>query len=452
MTRSMNTASRLLVLALTCIAASACVESSRENATGKASLRGVNAIVDAPDVVFKIEERSLGSLEFAAGSPVRRFDDLSYNFNFDAFFPGEDEERRLASRFVDVTRDTAYLFVLAGSVGNPEILLWEQPERQWDGSETVFELNFAHVNDTAGDVDLYFAAAGVAPAAGSAVARLSRGERVGPSEFAAGDYVLNVTPADDPQTILYSSATRSYLAAATSTILLLDRDPSRTAELSVRQVTANGDSIEMPDPRIPPRGRVVHAAAGVGNVDLAENGDFGALIVADVALGDVTPDAPLTAGTNTYTFTDAGNQGAIVVESEQTIGTGLFENLILTGSAADPGVLNTVSFRRPFATSGRISFVHAAAAFDTLDLYLLPAGESIDDNNPTSPLIPFGFSTGLAPFVAQAYTVTVTVAGEKTVLAGPVALDIANRDVIEVFIIETPDPNTVAIEIVRNTP
>ena len=81
-----------------------------------------------------------------------------------------------------------------------------------------------------------------------------------------------------------------------------------------------------------------------------------------------------------------------------------------------------------------------------------PAGSSIDDNNPTSPFIPFGAATGLVPFIAGDYEITVAVAGEKTVLAGPQALGIANRDVIEVFVIETADPNAVAIEIVRNTP
>lgn len=450
MTRSTSLTYRLLLLTLACLAGSACVESSREDATGKASLRGVNGIVDAPDVAFKIEERSLGTVAYGATTPVRRFDDLTYNFNFDASIPGEEQQRRLATRFLDVILDTAYLFVLSGTVSNAEIVLWEQPERQWNGSESVFELNFAHLNNTAGPVDVYFAAAGVAPAAGNAVATLTRGERLGPSEFAGGDYVLSVTPANDPQTILYSSTTRSYTAATTSTILLLDRNPSRTAELTVRQITAAGDSVDMFDPRFPPQGRVLHAAAGIGNVDLAENGDFGALVASDVALGEITADAPLTAGTNTYTFTDTGNQGAIILEREQIIGDGLYENLILTGSAAAPGALNTISQRRPFATSGRIDFVHAAAAFDTIDIYLLPAGESIDDAAPTSPQFPFGFTTGLAAIVADNYEITVALAGEKTVLAGPLAVDVANRDVLEIFVIEAADPNAVDVVIVRN--
>lgn len=441
----------LILLALVCLAAG-CVESSREEATGKAALIGVNAIVDAPDVRFKIEERSLGTVAYGEASQVRRFDDLSYKFNFDASIPGEDGERRLASRVLDVTRDTAYLFALDGSVGNAEIVLWEHEERQWQDGDTVFELYFAHLNDTAGRVDVYFAEPGVAPAAGAAAATIARGERAGPAEFAAGDYVLTVTRADEPQTILFTSLTRSYVAATTDTILLLDPDPSRTADLSVRQVVAAGTSLQLGDPRIPPRGRVLHAAPGIGNVDVAENGDFANLVASDLAPGELSAEAPLTAGTNTYTFTDAGNQGAPIVESEQVIGTGFFETLILTGPASDPAVLNTVSQRRPFATSGRLGFVHAAAAFPLVDIYLLEAGTPIDDELPLSAFVPYGVGTGLVPVAAEDYEVTVTVAGEKTVLAGPAAIDVANGDVIELFVVETPDPNAADLEIVRYAP
>lgn len=442
---------RQMLLALAFLAAG-CVESSREDATGKAALIGVNAIVDAPEVRFKIEERSLGSVAYGEASQVRRFDDLGYIFNFDTSIPGEDNERRLASRFLDVTRDTAYLFAVAGSVDSAEIVLWEHEERQWQDGDTVFELYFAHLNDTAGRVDVYFAEPGVAPAAGAQAATIARGERAGPAEFAAGDYVLTVTPVNDPQTVLFTSLTRTYVAATTDTILLLNRDPSRTADVSVRQVAAAGTSLQLGDPRIPPRGRVLHAAPGIGNVDLAENGDFANLVASELAPGELSAEAPLTAGTNTYTFTDAGNQGAPIVESEQVIGTGFYETLILTGPASDPGVLNAVSLRRPFATSGRLGFVHAAAAFALIDIYLLEAGTPIDDEGPISTFVPFSLGTGLVAVAAENYELTVTVAGTKTVLAGPLAIDVADRDVIEVFIVETPDPNAAGLQVVRYAP
>jgi hypothetical protein len=42
-------------------AVSSCAESSRQQATGKGNVRGINGIVTAPDVSFLIEERNLGN-------------------------------------------------------------------------------------------------------------------------------------------------------------------------------------------------------------------------------------------------------------------------------------------------------------------------------------------------------------------------------------------------------
>ena len=116
---------RALLLTLTLALAAGCVESSRQDATGKAAIRGVNAIVTAPDVSFKIEERTLQTLTYGAVSERQRYDDLSYQFNFDATIPGRSAPLRLASRSLDVVRDTDYLFALTGTVDNPAIVLWE---------------------------------------------------------------------------------------------------------------------------------------------------------------------------------------------------------------------------------------------------------------------------------------------------------------------------------------
>ncbi|MBT8086030.1 MAG: DUF4397 domain-containing protein [Woeseia sp.] len=442
----------LFVVALAIGVVSGCSESDRPEASGKAALLAINGIVDAPDATFLIEERSLGATSFGNATQASRYDDLSYTFNFDIFVPGEASRRRLASQTLDVVRDKAYLFVLGGSIAAPSIYLFEEDERLWDGTETVFELSLVHANNTLGAIDVYFAEPGVAPVAGNEIASVNLGERVPKAEYATGEYVLTVTAAGEPQTILYTSETRTWTPARTDTVVILDSNPSRTGGVTASLITAAGGSVLLTDPRFPPAARVLHAAEGVGNIDLAENSDFDNLIASNLAFAELTGDLPLTAGTNTYTFTDAGNQGAPLVEEEFTISAGANQTLTLVGPPGEPDILATVSVRRPFAASGRLNFVNAASSFEAVDIYLLDAGTAIDEEAAYFSFAEFKSAVPLAAVEAKDYELTITLFGEKTVLAGPIPLAISNRELLEIFILDTADPSVAQVKIIRYGP
>jgi hypothetical protein len=81
---------------------------------------------------------------------------------------------------------------------------------------------------------------------------------------------------------------------------------------------------------------------------------------------------------------------------------------------------------------------------------LLHEGETLADSNPDSANIPFKFVSGLIELEDDNYEVTVTAAGAKTVLAGPVPLNLAVGDVVELVILDTADPNTAQILIYSN--
>lgn len=448
----MNVLSRSL-LSLTLLAlAAGCSDNPREEATGDARIVGLNTIVESPDVTFLIEERSLGPISYGGTTLATRWDDLSYNFNFDTAVPGEGSARRLATRFLDVTRDRSYLFVLTGTIANPDIVLFDDEERQWEGTETVLEMTFAHFNNTAGSVDMYFHAAGTNPVAGNQAATLSFGERSAPIEFAEGNYVVSVTPANDDQTILFQSGERQYIGATTDTIALLDADPSRTAPLVVRHLRSDGGSDELSDPRFPPAARFLHAIVDVGPLDVYEGNDFSAPLVGNQAFGDFSGDVTVTAGGTDYDWTDAGNSGAVVLESTQTISAGRYTTIALVGPSSDPDVLNIPNVRRPYSTSGRISFINAADSQDALDVYLLPAGETVADNDPIARNFPFRNFIGQSPVATDSYELYATPFNDKTVLAGPVAVDIGPRDVYDVLVLDTADPNALELRVIRNAP
>jgi hypothetical protein len=135
----------ILTTLTTALFLSACGgDSNLPVATGKASIRAINGVKTSSELSFLIEERSIGTASYRQITSVNRFDDLSYNFNFDAFYPGERDPVRVASIFQDIVKDMDYVFVLTGTLADASVLIWETAERSFDGTETVFEARFAH--------------------------------------------------------------------------------------------------------------------------------------------------------------------------------------------------------------------------------------------------------------------------------------------------------------------
>lgn len=438
----------VLTCAVTCLGG--CLESARPTATGKGNIRGVHAISTAPEVDFLIEEHSLGAINYKGSTSTQPFDDFTYNFHFETRFPGDAVVRRIATHSLAVVPDTDYAFVLTGTVDAPSILVWETPERQWGGSETVLEASAGHLAAGIGAVDVYLAAPGTAPAAGQERGRLAFGERLPAFDVESGDYVLIVTAPGDPANVLFRSGTQA-LAAMTSILFTIhDADPSLTSGIGVRRVDQTGTSVEIADADSPPTRRFFHAAFGATNLDVVADDDFAAPVAANLAFGTLSADAPVPAGASTFSYTQAGNPGAILLEEDATVVANTRSTVFVTGA---PGELGSVGFsdnRRSIAGLAKLRIVQVSTNFEEADVYLLDAGTDIAGVGASFPGVDTGLTPGYLQVAAGSYELTVTVTGEKTVAAGPVALDLANGDVVELAIVDTADPNVLDVVVYDN--
>ena len=64
MTKQISRLIFCIALILSISLSSGCAESTRAVATGKGKIRGINSIVDAPQLFFQIEERNIGVVNF----------------------------------------------------------------------------------------------------------------------------------------------------------------------------------------------------------------------------------------------------------------------------------------------------------------------------------------------------------------------------------------------------
>jgi len=433
---------RIFIL-LTCTAAlllGACgKDSSLPAATGKASIRAINAIKTSGEFNFLIEERLIGPVAYAAASASAEYDDLDYTFNIEVFYAGDSAFRRIASRFIDFEADKDYTLLVSGTLDNPALTLWVGDTRTFDEADTVFEAKFAHASASLGTLDYYFADPTVAPALGNQVATLSFGEVSAATDLEAGDFVLTITTANDPTDVVYVSDTTTIGAQGAFIFIPFEGSVASTAPVVVRAINRIGDSISLPDPRFLPTVQFINASIDLGLSDIYDDELLTSRLVDNHDYLDVSAELEVPAGTNTFYYTPSGDTAAVTLEAPLTAFSGSRYRLVASGVAGAISATSIVPDRRPVATYAKLLPFQVSNNFDFVDIYVVAADTSIDDANPVR--------FGLAPqqlgatvrLAAGSFDLYVTEFTQKVALAGPYRIDLALGDVVDMIVVDKAD-------------
>ena len=435
-------------LLLAVFAVSACSESSRPVATGKGSIRGINALVESPEVNFLIEERSLGGLSYKQGVGFVDYDDLEYTFNFDSFPFNDQPAQRLASTSIDVVADTSYSMVLTGTLANPSIMMWEEPEANFDGTETYFEMDFVHISPQTGEIDLYFATTDTEPALGNEIATLQYGDRIPYRQFESGSYEIIVTAPDDPATVLLKSLTIPASPASRVTTAIFDVDPTITAPLAVVLINNAGGATTLADARYPSQLRFLHAAFGTQSTDVYYDGDYDNVIFPDIEFGELSAYTDIAAAGATLNLTAVGDPATPVFEGDVALPANGWGTVLFGGTPDTLGFKTLRDNARPLATFPVARITNMAGNFDSIDVYILAPDTPIDDEVVPSIFnaVP-GFGTDFLPFLPEPREITITENREKTAIAAPLLLDAAAGDIIDIIVLDTADPSTLELRV-----
>jgi len=451
---------RYLLLAV-CLAAVSLVacgkESTLPEATGKASVRAINTIPTSPPFSFLIEERVIDEVGYKTASAPARYDDLEYVFNFDVVLPGAPGEDsfvdRVASQALDVQADKDYTFIISGATAAPMITIWEGDERAWGESETAFELRFGHTAASLGEVDAYFLDPAIPPAQGSELGTVAFGEFVPATDLEAGTYVLTLTPAGDDTTILFQFDPVELVAQTQILISVFDGDANDLSPLAARAFNLTGGGAgALVDASAQPTIRLYHASMDFDTADIYFDDPLTTPAIEDHAFRDISGDLEVPAGTLPLTYTTADNMGSILIDTDRPILAGTHSHYyVVENSAGNDVLVDHFPDRRSVETLVKVSFINTAAIGEPVDIYTVPSGTSIDPDPPAVavPLL-VGVPVGLDPIdlslVPGNFDIWVTRLGDTAEpLAGPVPLDVALGDVVEVIIYETADPNAVDV-------
>ena len=422
-------------------------DSTLPDATGKGRVRAINTIATSPQIDFLIEERLVGSADYKSATTGREYDDLDYTFNFEVVFPTGRE--RVASEFVDVVADRDYTFVISGALASPTLTLWETDVRLFEESESLFEARFGHFGAALPDVDVYFAAPGITPALGQQVATITAGEISDPADYPDGEYEMILTAAGDPSTVLYTSDAISPPSRTALTFGFFEGDPNDVGPLSVQIISNLGTTSPLPDINLQPTFRFHQASMALVTADVYnDDPTTAAPILTNHSYRDITGDIPVFSGTNLLRYTPAGDTSMILIEDSITPFDGTHTNYYVVGEADAFSQIAITPDRRPVETLVKFTLLHAATNHPTVDIYIVEADTDIADVSPVFFSLPVGTPPLLNNLQAGSFDLYVTTPGEKTVIAGPLRLDVALGDVVDTIVYDNVDPATADIVIV----
>jgi len=437
----------LLTGCLGALLITACTDGSAfPEPTGKGSIRAINAIGTSPTITFLIEERAIGSMAYKTASSKADFDDFEYTFNFEARLTGDTQDTRIASQTIQVVKDVEYTFVVSGDLVAPTITVWERPEREFTEGDTVLEATFAHMSPALGDVDIFFADPAIVPAAGNEIGTLTPGEQLPPIDIQAGEYVLTITTAGMPGATLFTSDILSLNATTTIQFMIFDTDGNDRGPVSVRlfdPVTGSAGSIV--DPMFPPTMRFLHASQDLGAVDIFIDDPLTAPILEDQDFRGISAEIDVPAGGLPITYTAFDNIGSILLERDVLMFAGTRVDTYVVGEGASPISITALPDRRSVETFARFTVVYTETNHEPLDLYIIGPGLDIAEANPRFVGMVAGQDFVVTNLPEGSYDIYLTVTGEKTVVAGPVQVDLVLGDVVTAIVYDAAETTTADI-------
>ena len=408
--------------------------------TGKASVRAINAVPRSPAVEFLIEERTIGALDYKAISGNVRYDDFTYNFNFDVRFAGDSTDTRIATTAIDFEPDQEYLLFLSGTIANPVVSVVESAERNFDTAATVFQARFAHMAASLGDLDIYLLAPGTVPTSGMAAASLSSGEVSVAADFEGGDYVVFITTANDPADILFESQTTTIVAQSNLVIAPFDGNENDLEPLVVRGLTAAGGSIPFVGTGLGASVEFLHAAIDLGSSDIYADEALTEQLVAAHDYGELTASVAAEPGEGTLRYTPAGSTAAVTLETAVNFAAGVRYRAVAVGANGTYNGGSLILDRSRVDTSARLQVFHASQNFAFLNIYALQDGETVDDTLPRFNGLVAGTAPPPSALPPGQYDLVVTTSGETDILAGPLPIDVALGDRVDIAVFDTADP------------
>jgi hypothetical protein len=402
--------------------------------------RVTHAVADAPELIVTINGARLTSLDYGQTTALIESDPGDVSFDLTYVDPATGETTTLLSDVVvTISEDRVLSVVVRGSLAMPETLIVDTALNELDAGLQEIELRY--VNATQNTVDIYLTdadelLANVAPSQTLA----SGGFSDSIVALASDNYRLRITAENDTD-VLYDSGPFSIDATARIDFTVIESFGPRADALraTVASAIANFEFANLADLAAV---RSLNSVADETSIDVSVSDQAtSANITSDtLPFGALSAFTTTPAADVTGAYSVASDPLTEAVSTDFSMAPGGFYTFAAAGSSSSQSLIGVAiqsSDMRPAETIGRLHFVNAAESAGNVDVYYLDSGEVPDNGTPT--LSTFGLLDHSQNAVLEgSVDVYVTAAGQKSVLVGPVPVAVASRDLLLLYLTDSP--------------
>jgi hypothetical protein len=390
------------------------------------SLRALHAIPELDVLTFTLDGEELVRFTYGGLGGINGLQPGPHTVQIDIDLPeGDETPSRLATLDLTTEADVEQTYVLTGTLADHDLVAWSQPARDWseDQDAEILEVSFGHASASHGTLDFYLGEDDdFDPADATPMATLSYSEMREAVEIPVGDYIAVLTPAGDPSTELLRSNLFTLAAARSIMFVAYDSsalDDTGTPFVALRSI-GTGFSGPVPDPNRPTRVRAVNAVTGIPSFDLyidgdEDEGEEDTLFIPDIPQGSVTEYVALDPLPTVFeikeTDPDVLTSAPLIPATDGTV--------LLGGPDGEVVGAYFVDDNRAIITHPKFRVLNGSTQFNAIDVYIVPPGGSIEDENPDIRSLVFRAASAYIIAPTGENDVVITEFGSKTVAAGP---------------------------------
>ena len=386
---------------------------------------------------------SLNQAGFQFGTGVtERFDSGPYDFNLESDRPGIGAIRHVTLN-LDLSPSMQYTFVAVAPGDQPELLVSALPNLPPGFTEARYSIIDAH--PAQGAMDVYLVAPGTPLSSVIPQGNLSFGPTAATIQVAPQVLRLYLTPAGDPNTVLFESTDLFVVAGSDHTLVVHATGGQTPVDFAVSEITSTGLRISQQGV-----GALVRVVQGVDDRlardVILDDGTTSPLFSAQ-PFGELSAYVPVTAAQHTFKLTPVGGPGTEEATIEFTPLSGRYYTIVFAGDTTD-GITGRSMVEDPRRIVGQSSLyvIDAAGLFDFLLVHVLPPGSVINPLFPRTILAAPDFTPQRLSLVPGDYDFTVQDSETLAVVAALTPVTFTERGLYGLLMLNAADNVTVDLQ------
>jgi hypothetical protein len=257
---------------------------------------------------------------------------------------------------------------------------------------------------------------------------------------------LYLTPAGDPNTVLFESTDLSAVAGADHFFVVHATGGQTPIDFAVSEITGTGLRVSRQG-----EGALVRVVHGVDDRvarDVILDTETMTPLFSALPFGEISTYVPVTAAvSHAFKLTPIGTPGTEEAKIEFTPLPGRYYTVVFAGDTTG-GITGRamIEDQRRIVGQSSLYVVNAAGLFDLLEFYVLPPGGAILPAFLRAVLPAPEYTVQRIPVVPGDHDITVQDLETEAVVAGPVPMTFAERGVYGVLMLNAADNVTVDLQ------